>query len=94
MVEEVRRDTSGTIHGHLDTFYLRSSGAHLHSAPPPRACLRGRSLAENPLSVVIATMIHNDVSRDHAKRDSSAIRDDESAHVPSSGAPLESGHGM
>lgn len=84
--------TQDTIRGHLDTFYLRSSGAHLHSVPS-QACLRGRSLAKNPLSIVIATMIHNDGPRDCAKRrDSSTIRDDESANVPSSGAPLESGH--
>ncbi|KYN05504.1 hypothetical protein ALC62_03597 [Cyphomyrmex costatus] len=74
--------TQGTIRGYLDTFYLRSSGAHLHSVPSSQACLRGRSLAENPLSVIIATM---------AKRDSSTIRDDESANMPWSGTPLESG---
>lgn len=90
MAAEVRRDTSGTTH-HRDT-YLRSRGAHLHSAPPSLAS-GGGQFTENPLSIVIAKMIHNDGPRNREeRRDSSTIRDDESANVLSSGAPLESEH--
>lgn len=51
-----RYDTRQSRH-----LYLRSSGAHLHSAPPSFAG------ASWPLSVVIAAMIHNDGPRETAK---------------------------